>query len=357
MLGCASENNPAADLSTEISAEIYDPTSQRWTPTGNMAFIQHHPTATLLPVGPVSVCGPNCGKVLVVGTPATIAGKTSPADAEIYDPRSGTWTPTASTEHTRDEPASVVLHTGRVLVTGTVSDLAPGTIVGAELFDPATATWATTGNAEPYPNAGETVTVLADGRALAVVSEPTGVRKGQELYDPTGLPDPANPAVKGGAWTLSAALADQRNGETATVLHDGTVLVTGGNAAPPLATAELYNDKTATWTSAATMAGGRGADQFNCECRAFTATLLNDGTVLIVGASYRTASLFTYFEANTHFRPISPAAYGPSAELYTPATASTGHKPLIVGLSLAAAVALVAIGAIVVIRRKKRHAT
>lgn len=363
-LGCSSEPNVFAPNAPELTAEIYDPRSGRWTPTGNMKFIHNHPTAALLPSGPPRLCGPNCAKVLVVGTAsAVVAGQPVPAptDAELYDPASGLWSPTAPSEHIRDKPASVLLHTGNVLVTGAVSN-SSGAAVPADLYNPATATWAPTGNAEPSPTLGETATLLGDGRVLVVVGVQAAstAKRGEELYDPTALPDPTNPAVKGGAWTTIAALSDQRFASSPALLRDGTVLVVGGNPTPPLPTAELYTTKTATWAWAATMAGGRGVDPFNCGCTTFTTTTLHDGSVLVVGASYRTPQL--YDEINSGYGPINnPATYGPSAELYTPAatnttTNTTSNTLPAVGIGLGVAV-LAALAFLLVVRRKNRPIT
>ena len=73
-------------------------------------------------------------------------------------------------------------------------------------------------------------------------------------------------------------LAEGRWGHTATLLEDGRVLVVGGQETPSgkLATAEIY-DLTGTWSSAGTLAEARG--------EAHTATLLADGRVLVVGDS------------------------------------------------------------------------
>jgi len=79
---------------------------------------------------------------------------------------------------------------------------------------------------------------------------------------------------------------------TATLLPNGEVLVTGGidNGGHVLATAELYNPQTDTWSSAGSMAFARNSH---------TATLLPNGQVLVTGGGFSTS-------------PLS------SAELYSP---------------------------------------
>ncbi|MDQ6838247.1 MAG: hypothetical protein M3137_07960, partial [Actinomycetota bacterium] len=342
---------------SELSAEFYDPTSGRWSPTADMAFIQEHATATLLPAGPAAACGSSCSKVLVVGSGATLDGTPAASDAQLYDPRAGSWTATAPTVHTRDYPAAVVLRTGKVLVTSTASDQ-PMAAIPAELYDPATATWAPTGNSELTPNIGETATLLPDGRVLAVAGETnidsTQARPDVELYDPTALPDPTNPAVRGGAWKTTGGPSDRRTGNTATRLKDGTVLVVGGNR-PPIATAELYDGKKAAWSSAGSMGGARGVDPLGSAGRpTFTATLLKDGTVLVVGASYTVSRLRTTFNSHapSGFQVGDPDQYGPSAELYTPSSRRSGGGLLGVALVVGAAAGLAALAAALLLRRR-----
>ena len=75
-------------------------------------------------------------------------------------------------------------------------------------------------------------------------------------------------------------MAAVRSSETATLLHDGRVLIAGGyNCAPAgadgtWASAELYDPATGTFSLTGSMAAPR---------QQHTATLLTDGRVLVVG--------------------------------------------------------------------------
>ena len=84
--------------------------------------------------------------------------------------------------------------------------------------------------------------------------------------------------------------------QTATLLSDGRVLIAGGYDSPfvSLASAELYDPKTGTFSPTGSMTTGRAVQ---------TATLLSDGSVLIAGGSDSLGSLGD---------PLS------SAELYQP---------------------------------------
>jgi hypothetical protein len=85
-----------------------------------------------------------------------------------------------------------------------------------------------------------------------------------ELYDPAS-----------GSWTASGSLATARYGHTATLLPNGQVLVAGGFApGGRIASAELYDPASGSWTATGSLGAAR---EFH------TATLLPNGNVLVAG--------------------------------------------------------------------------
>src|SRR4029077_17779231 len=77
-------------------------------------------------------------------------------------------------------------------------------------------------------------------------------------------------------FRATGSLLQARDGHTATLLHSGLVLVTGGdwNYYRALASAELYDPACGTMTDAGGMSVSRGGH---------AATLLQDGRVLLTG--------------------------------------------------------------------------
>jgi Kelch motif/Galactose oxidase, central domain len=82
-----------------------------------------------------------------------------------------------------------------------------------------------------------------------------------------------------GKCRSAGALEAARSGHTATLLQDGRVLVVGGrgsDATTELLSVELYQPKTNRWSAAASLSLGRAGH---------TATLLDDGRVLVTGGT------------------------------------------------------------------------
>jgi hypothetical protein len=130
---------------------------------------------------------------------------------------------------------------------------------------------------------GHTATLLQDGRVLIAGGYTAGIPVfGQAITATAELYDPAN-----GTFTATGNMTSARAYHTATLLPDGRVLMAAGSVGQvpsvgpeySLATAELYDPSTGTFTATANMTAS-GIVETN------TATLLSDGQVLMTGSPF-----------------------------------------------------------------------
>ncbi len=158
---------------------------------------------------------------------------------------SGTWTLTGSLNVARWEPAATLLQNGQVLVAGGIYS------ASAELYTPSTGVWTTTGSM--HSNRWLfTATLLSNGQVLVAggesyVNNQLVLLASAELYNPST-----------GTWTTTGSMHTAREVHTATLLQNGQVLVAGGGGnTGTLASAELYNPSTGTWTTTGSLHTGR----------------------------------------------------------------------------------------------------
>jgi N-acetylneuraminic acid mutarotase len=162
------------------SAELYNPKADGWTPARAMAQTRVDHTATLLPNG----------KVLVVGGLSAPFPSSSLASAELYDPTTNAWTPAARMSAGRSRHTATLLPDGRVLVVGGLSvtlrdgGVFPNQPVSAEIYNPLTNSWSATVPMSLY-RLDQTATPLRDGRVL-VAGGQDGLMNfsSSEIYDP-----------------------------------------------------------------------------------------------------------------------------------------------------------------------------
>jgi hypothetical protein len=302
VIGCDATGVCASSL-----ADVYDPSTGLFSAIGPIIGGCVSCTATLL----------NDGRVLVARG-GDLSLNVEPS--LLFDPATDTYATTGSMTTARIGQTATLLSDGRVLIAGGNDGTLANTLATAELYDPKTGTFGPTGSMTTA-RAGQTATLLSDGRVLIAGGsdrtliaggvDSTGKISTDKILDSTELYDP-----KTGTFSPAGSMTTARGSQTATLLSDGRVLIAGGIRTPNvvtgrvliaggvgyaevdgqggagvLASAELYDPRTGTFSPAGSMTTARSSQ---------TATLLSDGRVLIAGGS------------DSSLNPLS------SAELYQP---------------------------------------
>jgi hypothetical protein len=260
------------------SAELWNPLTGGWAPTASMTHPRFGHTATLLPDGRVLVAG---GRNWVpVGDDG--ARSVDLSSAEVFDPATATWTAVTDVPDSADVSSATPLLDGRVLFLGTASDVG----YAAQIYDPASETWMAAGTMSVDHGLlnGHEAILLSDGRVLVVggwggSENPGRPNKGAELYDPeTNTWTPASRTRDGHAWFAAG------------LLPDGRVIVAGSGDGGygGSRSVEVYDPATDTWMLAPDMLAEHGYHR---------GVVLGDGRFLVVGGY--------------------PAGQPPSAEIFT----------------------------------------
>ncbi|QSQ20996.1 kelch-like protein [Pyxidicoccus parkwayensis] len=196
-----------------------------WDTTGSMLTLRYGPTSLVLP----------SGKVLISGG----YNPTMLASAELYDPATGSWSAAGLMSRGRWSHTMTLLPSGKVLAIGgsTLSN-GSGEIRNVDIYDPTTNTW-TVGAPMSFSRAGHTATLLPSGKVLVIggTSAESGGGRIPELYDPAT-----------NAW-IPLSPAAQRAYHTTIPLPSGKLLTVGGGVG------EFYDPATDTWAPATGLVG------------------------------------------------------------------------------------------------------
>lgn len=215
------------------------------------------------------------GRVLLVGGHDGGSSTTRPAaDAEIYDPESGRFSFVGVTSVAAMGHVAVTLRDGRVLIAGgdrrSRGSHYCSPIANAELFDPVSGTFTATGSMV-RPRCYSAAAPLADGGAMIVGGFGAGHGTAEtsiEVYD----------ARTGTFREIQGKTIPRFSGATATLLADGRVLIAGGWEEPSpweaTASAEIFDPTTDRIHSAGNLLQRRAGH---------AAVLLEDGRVLLAG--------------------------------------------------------------------------
>lgn len=158
-LGDGSVLVAGGQLPATSTAERYDRASEHWTAAGEMATARRGHTATRLANG----------RVLIAGgvTCCDQAGEAFIGAAEVYDPATGVFQPTGSLVTARGFHVATLLADGRVLVTGGFVATDESTTASTEIYDPSTGQFTAAG-AMQVGRVRHSAILLADGRVLVL---------------------------------------------------------------------------------------------------------------------------------------------------------------------------------------------
>jgi len=236
------------------SAELFDPSSGKWSNVGPMATGRAAHTATLL----------NDGRVLATGGIQLGHGELLKS-TEIFDPSTASWSaipdaPTGRADHTATQ-----LGDGNVLFVGGRGAAHNASLKDAAIFLPAEGTWTAAPQLMNVERGLHSATVLADGRVLIsgglkvfIGLSATNLVNQAEIFDPkTRAFSQVAPMRAGRYYHGTALLPDGR------VLAAGGFGVAGGDLAnSPIRSAEIYDPAKNGWMSAGQMpASPGGADR------------------------------------------------------------------------------------------------
>lgn len=259
--GGGSARRPVADVGPNFTvpplatAELFDPTTGTWSPTGPMHYARYGAAAATLADGRVLVVGSVQG-TWVSGGGEVLASDAALDSAEIYDPQTGRFALTGNLPAGDQRSGAygalagslVALPDGGALLVGNERDWKHGGWDTRSFrYDVRTGQWSEVGRAflvewDPDGNAWKEtpgvggrshamVALLPDGRLLVAGGDAfatdTSASRDAAMYDPAT-----------NRWSALPPLPEARSGGAAVTLSDGSVLLAGG-----------YNEQHSVWAS------------------------------------------------------------------------------------------------------------
>lgn len=247
-------------------AILFDPFTSSWTRLPDMVDGRWYPTVTTLPNGELLV------------TAGAKEDATANLIPEIWSPVTGSWRRlTGASRSLPYYPWMFVAPDGRLFVAGST----------------ASAAWLTTTGSGAWLSAQRTRYNRGRGYGSAAMYEPGKILIAGGDDPPTNSVEVINLNDSSPAWRITQPMNQVRRQHNATLLPDGSVLVTGGHSGTGLDDAtrarretELWNPRTETWTQLSPMGAYRGYHS--------VALLLPDGRVLSAGGrGVRTMQVFS----------------------------------------------------------------
>jgi hypothetical protein len=217
--------NAAGGTQTAVdSAAIFDPETETISPTGSMVQARVGHSATTMSDGRVLIAG-GWGSCAAPAEPLRQCDYPDLRDAEVYDPATGAFTPTAGMASVQGATEGMLLTGGRVLVLPMSTDQRDGDGGGegpglVEIYDPSSETFAIVANT---PHRARTAALLPDGRVFLTAQwhEPTTGDEPAPLTTWAGVFDPTTGLTE-------VAPAPPVGSQQPAVMPDGRVLLVGG---------------------------------------------------------------------------------------------------------------------------------
>lgn len=268
------------------------------------------------------------------GGSGAILAPTPTSDCTLYDHYTRTFLPTPPLSLPRVLHSATKLNDGRILIAGGLDGVAINNWDTAEIYNPATNTFTPTANNMSGPRAAHTATLLNDGRVLlaggntifAIVSAGNYITVFSSALNTTEIFDPVT-----NTFSAGPVMSTKRLGHEAVKLPNGLVLLVGGingginlgvTALPTFTNStQLFNPATNSFTASGNIVSSRLKPLLK---------VLPSGNVIMAGGA---AGTFLTAAATTEIRNASGVwSAGPAMPIATvlPGEAMTPAGQLLV---------------------------